>query len=82
MGTIELCSSPQGVLSIPQTASNSPFRIDDIWLELNGLLPLELVSFTAATNEKNTIVSWRANSENERELFVLEKAMTQLSSCL
>ena len=62
------------VFRFTQTAANKTIYIDDVRISSVVLLAIKLIDFDIVTTDKNTILNWRANTENTNEFFVLEKS--------
>ena len=57
-----------------QTSSSQQFRIDDFEANFYYTLPIKLISFSGQQNKSSNHLSWRANSTNEQEYFIVEKS--------
>lgn len=57
-----------------QTSAAQQFRIDDFEANFYYTLPIKLISFSAQPNKTETLLSWKANSTDEHEYFVVEKS--------
>ncbi|HET8855399.1 MAG TPA: T9SS type A sorting domain-containing protein, partial [Salinimicrobium sp.] len=63
----------QGSISIQNISSFSPFTFGST--ELEGILPVELVSFVGVNKDKENVLTWGTASEKDNSHFEIEKSV-------
>ncbi|MFI5219964.1 MAG: hypothetical protein ACHQNT_10790 [Bacteroidia bacterium] len=56
------------------TITNPDGQSTTINITVNSALPVELISFTAESNNKNVLLNWTTASENNSDYFIIEKS--------
>jgi hypothetical protein len=54
--------------------------VDDIGIIVYGIIPVELTSFTAITNDDNVLLNWITSTETNNMGFDIERRSTKLNS--
>jgi Secretion system C-terminal sorting domain len=71
---LRLSYTNPSMLSSTCTPTNGNFRIDDLILGQDKLLPVELLYFKANKNNENNILEWQTASEKNNALFNIERS--------